>query len=104
MAYIPYVPDMKAWKNHFLDYKPTTQKAFYTLKSSVKGGAQLQPKIELVTPTEQVVRQAEAAVKKQNLKVKRVRKAKKVKRAGKVKKVKIAKKKTLKNRRGKKIK
>jgi hypothetical protein len=62
MAYVPYVPDLEAWKKHFVNYTPSKTKKFYTLKNKQQGEGSY-PSIKLVTPMEQFVEQAKAKAK-----------------------------------------
>jgi hypothetical protein len=108
MAYVPYTPDLEAWKKHFVNYAPSRLKKFYTLKNKQQGEGAY-PNIKLVSPTEQFVEQAKAQLKM--LKPAATIKRKHVKRSGKkvqkrnspTKKRKPQKRKSLKNVRGKKI-
>jgi hypothetical protein len=108
MAYVPYTPDLDAWKKHFVNYAPSKPKKFYTLKNKQEGDGSY-PAIKLVTPTEQFVEQAKAQMKmsKPTPKRKRVplkRVGKKIlKRKAPTKKRKTRKRKSLKNGRGKNI-
>ena len=108
MAYVPYTPDLEAWKKHFVNYAPSRAKKFYTLKNKQQGDGAY-PAIKLVTPTEQFVEQAKAQLKmdkpqgkKRPSPVKRVGK-KVLKRKTPAKKRTPRKRKSLKNVRGKKI-
>ena len=92
MSYVPYVPDMEAWKHHFKNYIPSRPKSFYTLKKPQTGDGSF-PDIKLVTPTAQIVEQAKASLKlKKKPPMKRKKQTKK------------HVNKTLKNANGKKIK
>jgi hypothetical protein len=66
MAYVPYVPDLEAWTNHFVNYQPSQSKKFYTVKSTQEGeGKPPVIPIKLIAPTEQFVEQAEVQLAKQ---------------------------------------
>ncbi len=63
--YVPYVPDLEAWKNHFT--KSTTRhKSFHPLESIKQTtiGELKTDAIKLVIPTAQQVQQAEAELKR----------------------------------------
>jgi hypothetical protein len=113
MAYVPYVPDIEAWRNHFKNFIPSRPKPFYTIKPTQNGDGNSIPKIKMVTPTEQVVEQAKAALKRTAKKrgpPKRAGKggkngqSKKGGKNGRTKNVGAQKRPTLKNKRGKLIK
>jgi hypothetical protein len=57
MAYIPYIPNMDHWKDHFSNPSKKT-KSFYTLKKKENVD------VKLVTPTAQAVEQAKSLLKK----------------------------------------
>jgi hypothetical protein len=63
LAYVPYVPDLESWKDHFKNYVPSGPKPFYTIKKRQQGEGTL-PTIKLVTPTQQFVEQAKSQMKK----------------------------------------
>lgn len=66
MSYVPYIPDIELWKNHFTN-TPAKYKPFYIVKKIQKGSG-IAPSVNLVTPTEQVVQQAKAQLKQQKIK------------------------------------
>jgi hypothetical protein len=61
MSYIPYIPNVDHWRDHFSN-NPQKTKSFYTLKDKHKGEGNLG--IKLVTPTEQAVEQAKSFLKR----------------------------------------
>lgn len=61
MSFVPYVPNLDEWKEHFKNFTPSKPRAFYTLKKKHKGHGALP--IKLVTPTEQLVQQARSSLK-----------------------------------------
>lgn len=63
MSFSPYIPNMKAWKEHFQN-PPKSYKTFYTIGRAKQHGEQLDP-IKLVTPTEMVVEQAKSDLQRE---------------------------------------
>ena len=102
MTNVPYVPDVEAWKEHFMNFTPSTPKPFYVIKDRQRGDGQI-PSVKLVTPTQQVVEQAKAQLKTSKTSYKP--KSKQVKRKKTAsKKSKKGTKKLLNNARGMRIK
>ncbi|XP_061170892.1 uncharacterized protein F54H12.2-like [Saccostrea echinata] len=67
MSWKPFVPNVEEWKNHFLrasQMKYIPKQKSYVIGQFGKGESVLQPKIELVTPTQQAVERAKSDLKK----------------------------------------
>ena len=63
MSWVPFVPDLEAWKNHFL----SSSSRHLNKKSSIigqVGSGGISNKIKLVTPTEQAVERAKSEIKR----------------------------------------
>ncbi len=62
MSYSPYIANTESWKNYF-KHPNKEHKKFYTIPKSTRSPEKLDA-IKLVSPTEQIVEQAKASLKR----------------------------------------
>ena len=63
MSYSPYIPNIKAWVEHF-KHPRKEQKRFYTLQTGKQLGEDMEP-LKFVSATEQMVDQAKSSLERE---------------------------------------